>query len=204
MSLKLGVMISGRGSNLRAICQAIEAGAVEASVEVVVCNRPDTAGLRWAQEHGLRTSALTRDDLPDRAQRQEAMRRVLEAAEVELVVLAGFDEILTDDFVAAFDARIINVHPSLLPAFGGSMRAVQSAFEHGVKVSGCTVHFADNQYDHGPIVLQRVVPVEDDDTAESLQARVFAAECEAYPEAIGLFAEGRLQVEGRRVRVRRG
>jgi phosphoribosylglycinamide formyltransferase-1 len=201
MTLKLGVMISGRGSNLRAICQAIEDGAVEASIEVVVCNRPETAGLRWAHEHGLRTSALTRDDLPNRAQRQEAMRRVLEAAEVELVVLAGFDEILSNDFVAAFDARIINVHPSLLPAFGGSMRAVQSAFEHGVKVSGCTVHFVTRDLDNGPIIAQRPVEVREVDTVETLAERILVEEHLALPRAIGLFAKNRLRIEGRRVRI---
>jgi phosphoribosylglycinamide formyltransferase 1 len=121
-----------------------------------------------------------------------------------LVCLAGFLQLLpiADDFLG----RVMNVHPALLPAFGGKgyhgLRVHEAALEAGVKVSGCTVHFADNEYDHGPIILQRVVPVEEDDTPESLQARVFAQECEAYPEAITLFAQGRLRIEGRRVRVR--
>jgi phosphoribosylglycinamide formyltransferase 1 len=157
--------------------------------------------LRWAQEHRLRTSLLSRDDLAQRATRQAVMRRVLEAAEIELVVLAGFDEILTDDFVAGFEGRIMNVHPSLLPAFGGSMRAVEAAYEHGVKVSGCTVHFVTRDLDNGPIVIQRAVNVRDVDTVETLAERILVEEHLALPEAIGLFGAQRLQIDGRRVRI---
>jgi phosphoribosylglycinamide formyltransferase-1 len=199
--LKLGVLISGRGSNLQAIVDAIGKRQLPATVEVVISNRVEAAGLHWAQHAGLRTSLLTRDDLPGRAQRQEAMRRVLEAAEVELVVLAGFDEVLVDDFVSAFDRRIMNIHPSLLPAFGGSMKAVEAAYTHGVKVSGCTVHFVTREVDCGPIILQRVVAVREVDTVETLAERILAEEHVALPEAIRLFAAGRLRLEGRRVRI---
>jgi phosphoribosylglycinamide formyltransferase 1 len=201
MVLKIGVLISGRGSNLRAIVAEIRAGTLPASVEVVVSNRADAPGLQWAQDAGLRTSALTRDDLPHRTQRQEAMRRVLDAAEVGLVVLAGFDEVLTNGFVSAFDGRIMNVHPSLLPAFGGSMRAVEAAYSHGVKVSGCTVHFVTGQVDDGPIIVQRAVAVRDVDTVETLAERILAEEHLALPEAIRLFAMQRLRLQGRRVSV---
>jgi phosphoribosylglycinamide formyltransferase-1 len=195
------VLISGRGSNLRAIVEAIERGELEASVGVAVCNRAAAAGLRWAQDVGLRTSLLTRADLPDKAKRQAAMQVVLEAAGVELVVLAGFDEILVDSFVAAFRGRIINIHPSLLPAFAGSMRAVEAAYDHGVKISGCTVHFVTNEVDGGPIIVQRAVEVREIDTAETLAERILAEEHLALPEAIRLIAAGRVRIEGRRVRI---
>ena len=201
MALRLGVLISGRGSNLRAIAEAIERDELEARIEVVVCNRAEAAGLRWANQVGLRTSLLTSNDLPGRARRHAAMRAVLEAAEVELVILAGFNEILSDEFVAAFDGRIINVHPSLLPAFGGTMHAVQAAYEHGVKVSGCTVHFVTRDLDAGPIILQRPVEVREVESPESLAERILAEEHLALPRAIELFAQGRLRIEGRRVRL---
>ena len=201
MTLRLGVLISGRGSNLRAIHEAIERGELAATIEVVVSNRAEAAGLAWAREAGLSTSVLTRDDLPKRDQRQAAIRVVLEAAEVGLVVLAGFDEILQTSFVDAFAGRLMNIHPSLLPAFGGSMHAVQAAYDYGVKVSGCTVHFVTNEVDCGPIVVQRPVEVREVDTPETLAERILAEEHVAYPEAIRLFAAGRLRLEGRRVRV---
>ena len=201
MALKLGVLISGRGSNLRAVVENIQTGSLPASVEVVVCNRTEAAGLLWAREQGLRTSLLTRADLPRRGQRQEAMRRVLEAAGAELVVLAGFDEILTPEFVTAFEWRIVNIHPSLLPAFSGSMHAVAAAYAHGVKVSGCTVHFVTNELDGGPIIIQRAVEVRDVDTVQTLADRILAEEHRALPDAIRLLAQGRLKLDGRRVRV---
>jgi phosphoribosylglycinamide formyltransferase-1 len=199
--LKLGILISGRGSNLRAVVDAITRGDLPARIEIVISNRPSAPGLEWAQRAGLRTSLLTREDLAHRGRRQEAMRRLLEAAEVGLVVLAGFDEVLVDAFVDTFAGRIINVHPSLLPAFGGSMKAVQAAYDYGVKVSGCTVHLVTRELDGGPIVLQRAVDVRPVDTAETLAERILAEEHLALPEAIRLFAEGRLQIEGRRVRI---
>jgi phosphoribosylglycinamide formyltransferase-1 len=201
MPLRLGVLISGRGSNLRAIAEAIGRGQLDARIELVVCNRAEAGGLAWAQAEQLRTSLLTRSDLPARAQRHAAMRAVLESAEVELVVLAGFDEVLTSDFVRAFDRRIINIHPSLLPSFGGTMRAVREAYDYGVKVSGCTVHFVTDSLDAGPIVLQRPVEVREVDTVETLAERILAEEHLALPEAIGLYAAGRLRIEGRRVRL---
>lgn len=200
-SLRVGVLISGRGSNLRAIDQAIGSGQLPASLEIVVSNRAEAPGFAWARQAGLRTSLLTRDDLPRRAQRQEAMRRVLEAAEVELVVLAGFDEVLVDEFVSAFQGRIINIHPSLLPAFAGTMKAVEEAYNHGVKVSGCTVHFVTGQLDGGPIIVQRAVDVREVDTAATLAERILAEEHVALPEAIRLFAAGRLRIEAQRVRI---
>lgn len=201
MTLRLGFLISGRGSNLRAVAEAIDRGEVDARIEVVICNRTEAAGLRWANSAGLRTSLLTARDLPGRGRRHAAMQAVLEAAEAELVVLAGFDEILSDQFVAAFEGRIINVHPSLLPAFGGTMHAVRAAYDYGVKVSGCTVHFVTRDLDAGPIILQRPVEVREVDSPESLAERILAEEHLALPRAIQLFAQQRLWPEGRRVRL---
>jgi phosphoribosylglycinamide formyltransferase 1 len=201
MPLKLGVLISGRGSNLRAIAEAIGRRELDASIELVVANRAEAAGLSWAEQAGLRTSLITRTDLPSRARRHAALQAVLEAADAELVVLAGFDEILAGAFVEAFAGRLINIHPSLLPAFAGTLHAVQAAFEFGVKVAGCTVHFVTADLDAGPIILQRPVEVREVDSVETLAERILAEEHLALPAAIQLFAAGRLHLEGRRVRL---
>ena len=199
--LKLGVLISGRAPHLRAIREAIERGELPADIEVVISNRTEAAGLAEARDAGLRTSVLAPDDLPERVRRQAAMRVVLEAAEVGLVVLDGFDEALDERFVQAFAGRIINVRSSLLPAFEDAPDAVRAAYEHGVKVSGCTVHFVADQAGGGPIILQRPLEVREVDTPETLAERILAEQQIAYPEAIRLVATGRLRIEGRRVRV---
>jgi phosphoribosylglycinamide formyltransferase-1 len=199
VTVKLGFLISGRGSNLRAVYDNIARGALDASIEVVISNHPDVPGIQWAQEAGLRTSVITRADLPERAKRHQAMLAVLESAEVELLVLAGFNEIVDRSLVAAYSGRILNIHPSLLPAFGGTMHAVRDAWEYGVKITGCTVHFVTMDVDGGPIVLQRAVEVRDVDTAESLAERVLVEEHIALSGAIGLVASGRLKLVGRRV-----
>ncbi|MCC7103804.1 MAG: phosphoribosylglycinamide formyltransferase [Chloroflexi bacterium] len=199
MTVKLGFLISGRGSNLRAVYDNIQRGALDASIEVVISNHPDVPGIQWAQEAGLRTSVMTRADLPERSRRHQAMLAVLESAEVELLVLAGFNEIVDRALVAAYSGRILNIHPSLLPAFGGTMHAVREAWEYGVKITGCTVHFVTMDVDGGPIVLQRAIEVRDVDTAETLAERVLVEEHLALSEAIGLAASGRLKLVGRRV-----
>ena len=199
--LRLGVLISGRGSNLLAILEAIERGELPAVVALVVSNRAAAPGLEHARARGVRTFVVDRATYPDRAARQDAVRTALVAADVDLVVCAGWDEILLSPFLAAYAGRILNTHPSLLPAFGGGLHAQADALAHGVKVSGCTIHFVTDQVDGGPIILQRAVPVLDDDTPETLGARILAEEHRALPEAIRLYAEGRLRVDGRRVRI---
>ena len=199
--LRLGVLISGRGSNLLAILEAIERGHVPARVVLVASNRPEAAGLALATARGVPTLIADRKSHPTRAERHAAIADALQAAEVELVVLAGWDEILVPQFIARFEGRILNVHPSLLPAFAGTLHAQRDALEYGVKVSGCTVHLVTDAVDCGPIVLQRAVPVLDDDTPETLAARILAEEHRALPEAIRLWAAGRVRVEGRRVRI---
>jgi phosphoribosylglycinamide formyltransferase 1 len=200
--LRVGVLISGRGSNLLAILEAIERGEVPATVSLVACNRPEAPGLEHARSRGIPTFIADRASHPARAERHAAIADALMAAEVGLVVLAGWSEICVPAFIARFEGRVLNVHPSLLPAFAGTLHAQAEALAYGVKVCGCTVHLVTNDLDAGPIVLQRVVPVLDDDTPESLSARILAEEHKALPEAIRLFAEGRVRVEGRRVSIR--
>ena len=167
----------------------------------MISKRADAPGLAEAREAGLRTSVLTADDLPNHARRQEAMRVVLEAAEVGLVVLDGFDEALGEAFLRAFPGRIMTVRPSLLPAFGDAPDGVRAAYDYGVKVTGCTVHLVVDRAGGGPIILQRPVEVREVDTVETLAERIHAEQEIAYPEAIRLFATGRLRIDGQRVRV---
>ncbi|MCC6175445.1 MAG: phosphoribosylglycinamide formyltransferase [Chloroflexi bacterium] len=198
---RVGVLISGRGSNLRALLDATERGDVPADVVLVASNRADAQGLVHARERAVPVVTADRQRFGNRAARQDRIRAALDAAGVDLVVLAGWDEILAPSFIAAFAGRILNVHPSLLPAFGKTLHAQAEALEHGVKVSGCTVHFVTDDVDCGPIVLQRAVPVEEDDTVETLATRILAEEHHALPEAVGLWCAGRLHLDGQRVRI---
>jgi formyltetrahydrofolate-dependent phosphoribosylglycinamide formyltransferase len=201
---RLAVLLSGNGTTLQNLLDRCADGRLRAEVVLVVANRPDAFGLERARRAGVPAAVVDRADCDSR---DEFGRRIFDLCrqhKVDLVCLGGFLQLLPipDDFAG----RVMNIHPALIPAFCGKgfygHRVHEAALAAGVKVSGCTVHFADNVYDHGPIILQRVVPVLDDDTPDDLAARIFAQECEAYPEAVRLFAEGRLHVEGRRVRVR--
>ena len=202
--LRLGVLLSGSGTTLQNLLDRSGDGRLPGVlVACCVSSRGDAFGLERARRAGVPAFAVERKSC---ASREEFSARILEhcrSADVGLVCLAGFLQLL--EVPPDFIGRVMNIHPALLPAFGGKgyhgLNVHRAALEVGVKVSGCTVHFADNEYDHGPIILQRMVVVLDDDTPETLQARVFAQECEAYPEAIRWFAEGRLVIEGRRVRV---
>jgi phosphoribosylglycinamide formyltransferase-1 len=202
-TLNLAVLLSGSGRTLENVQQAILAGRLNARVVVVVSSKSEAYGLVRARQHGLDAVAVPRRDYPDLQGFNAAMNAVLAHYPVDLVVLAGFLSLYQPPL--ALVGRVMNIHPALLPAFGGQGlygdRVHRAVLAAGVKLSGCTVHFADACYDHGPIILQAAVPVYDDDTVESLAARVFAAECELYPQAIQLFAEDRLRVEGRRVRI---
>jgi phosphoribosylglycinamide formyltransferase-1 len=195
------VLISGRGSNLLALIEAIERGEVPAEIVLVVSNRADAAGLAHARARAIATLTADRARYPKRADRQQQILAALLAADVDLVVCAGFDEILRPEIVSELSGRMMNVHPSLLPAFGQTLNAQAEALTYGVKVTGCTVHFVTDDLDAGPIVVQRAVPVLEDDTVESLSARIVAEEHKALPEAVRLYAEGRLTIEGRRARI---
>ncbi|MEA2640519.1 MAG: phosphoribosylglycinamide formyltransferase 1 [Chloroflexota bacterium] len=203
--LPIGVLLSGQGTNLEAILRACDTGSLDAEVRLVASNRPSAPGLEHGRRRGIATEVFARAAYGnDREAQQEAILARLEASGVELVVLAGFDQILSDAFVARYSFRMINLHPSLLPAFGGGMHAIRDALDWGAKVTGCTVHFVAAEFpdaDSGPIILQEAVPVREDDTEETLLARVHEAEHRLMPAAIQLFAEGRIQREGRRVRI---
>jgi phosphoribosylglycinamide formyltransferase 1 len=198
---RVAVLISGRGSNLLALIEAIDRGNVPAEIVLVISNRAEAAGLNHARSRAIPTLIADRARYPKRAARHERIHAALLAADVDLVVCAGFDEILPAEIVAEFDGRMMNVHPSLLPAFGQTLHGPAEALAYGVKVSGCTVHLVTDDLDAGPIVLQRPVPVLEEDTVESLAARIVAEEHKALPEAVRLWAEGRLTLEGRRVRI---
>ncbi len=194
---RLGVLISGRGSNLQAIIDAIAAGRLAAEVAVVVSNRPGAPGLDRARRAGIETAVLDHTGYGSR----EAYDRDLEAAlrryDLALVCLAGFMRLLGPAFVSAFPGRILNVHPSLLPAFRG-LHGQEQAWRHGVKVAGATVHIVTAELDAGPIVRQAAVPVHDDDTPETLSARILVEEHRIYPEAIGAVLDGGWRIDGRR------
>lgn len=198
VSLRVGVLASGRGSNLQALLDAAAQPDYPARVAVVVSDRERAAALERAAASGVPAVFLNPKDYADRAAYDAALADTLRAHEVGLVCLAGFMRILSPAFVEAFAGRVLNVHPSLLPAFPG-LSPHRQALEYGVKVSGATVHFVDADVDTGPIVLQAVVPVEPGDTEATLAARVLAEEHRLYPAAVRLFAEGRVQISGRRV-----
>ncbi|HSD10781.1 MAG TPA: phosphoribosylglycinamide formyltransferase [Candidatus Binatia bacterium] len=198
--LSLGILASGSGTNLQAIIDAIENGQVPAEIRVVVCNRPGAKALERAERHGLPIEVVDHKAFPSREAFDERVVDVLRKKEVELVCLAGFDRLLSPVFVRAFPERILNIHPALLPAFPG-LHAQRQALDYGVRIAGCTVHIVDEKTDHGPIVIQAAVPVYSDDTADSVTERILAEEHRIYAEAICLFAEDRIRVEGRRVRI---
>lgn len=200
---RVAVLASGAGSNLTAILDASDAEGYPATVVLVVSNRRQCGALDIARARGIEALSLPVSDFgKDAIARDRAMLQTLRAARIELIVCAGYDRVLSDEFLAAFPNAILNIHPSLLPAFGGRMTAVEDALAAGVKVTGCTVHLlAAGAIDAGPIVLQAAVAVDDDDDAESLRARIHEQEWRLLPEAIALWATGRLQPEGTRVRI---
>jgi phosphoribosylglycinamide formyltransferase-1 len=198
---RLGVLASGRGSNLQAIIEAIEKGQLEAVLAVVVSNKPDAPALERARKHGAQAVFLDPEATPDRDAYDAKILECLHDHKVELVALAGYMKIVTPVLIGAFPNRMMNIHPSLLPAFPG-LKAQQQALNWGVKVSGCTVHFVTEGVDTGPIVKQAAVPVQEGDTQETLAARILVEEHRIYAEALQLYAEGRLTVEGRRVHIR--
>lgn len=194
---RIGVLISGRGSNLQALIDAIADGRLRAQIAVVISNRADAAGLQRARTAGIPTVTLPHRDYPSRDAFERALVAELRAHDVALVCLAGFMRLLGRTFLDAFPHAILNIHPSLLPAFPG-VDAQQQAWTHGTKVAGATVHLVTGELDGGPIVMQRAVTVEDDDTAETLAARILDVEHQIYPAAAGLVLDGGWTIEGRR------
>lgn len=203
--INLGILISGRGSNMDAILAGVKSGIIpNVRPCVVVSNKPDAAGLETAsKKYGVPTKVVPPDGLKGWDYDKKlvaALEDSLVTPENGLVCLAGFMRIMSPEFVRHYRMRILNIHPALLPSFPG-LHAQKQAVDYGVKVSGCTVHFVDDGVDSGPVILQKTVPVRDDDTEDTLSARILEKEHEAYPEAVKLFAQGRLKVEGRKVRI---
>lgn len=195
---RLGVLISGSGTNLENIAKKIEEGEIPARIAVVISDREDAYGLVRARNHGLQAVFVDPRSFPDRVSYDQELVRILKENQVDLVVLAGYMRLVSPQFVEAFRNRILNIHPALLPSFPGTS-GVADALAYGVKVTGVTVHFVDEGLDTGPIILQEAVPVLPEDDVESLHQRIHQVEYRLYPEAIRLFCQGRLRVEGRRV-----
>jgi len=199
--LSLGVLVSGSGSNLQSIIDSIESGILHASIEIVISNNPDAFALERAKKHHLESIVIDHSEFTTREDFDQRMIDVLTSHSVDLVIMAGFMRILSTLFLRSFPMRIINIHPALLPSFQG-LHAQRQALDYGVKFSGCTVHFADEGVDTGPIIIQSVVPVYDDDTEESLQKRILKEEHRIYPQAIQLITEGKVEIAGRKVKIR--
>lgn len=197
---RVGILISGRGSNMVALVEAMRDGSIPAEPAVIVSNVPEAAGLDRARQWGIPAEVVDHKKIKPRATHEAAVMKVLRAQRVELVCLAGYMRLLTPAIVSEFRHRILNIHPSLLPAFPG-LHVQQQALDYGVKVSGCTVHFVDEECDHGPIVVQATVPILEGDTEETLSARILEQEHRIYPRAVALYFQGRLRIEGRRVRI---
>jgi phosphoribosylglycinamide formyltransferase-1 len=201
--LPIAVLISGTGRSLKNLLEQIDAGRLRVSIKLVISSTPSAKGLQFAEKANIPIAVLERNAFADRVTYSAAIFDDCRRSGVELVVLAGFIKRLV--IPADFQNRVTNIHPALVPSFCGKgfygHHVHEAVLEYGAKISGCTVHFVDNEYDHGPVILQKCVPVYAEDTLDSLEARVFEAECEAYPEALALVADGRITVRGRRVHI---
>lgn len=197
--IKIGVLISGRGSNLNSIIDAIDSGMISGKIAVVISNKADAGGLHIAREHKIPAHIVLNKEFPGRKAFDAELVKILHGAGVELVVMAGFMRIVTGVLLKAFPMRVMNIHPALLPCFPGD-NGHGDALSYGVKFSGCTVHFVDEGVDTGPIIIQAVVPVFDNDTEETLAGRILEQEHRIYPRAIQLYSQKRLIIEGRKVK----
>jgi len=196
--INIGVLASGRGTNLQAIIEAIEGGKIEGRINIVISDNRDAFALKRAKQNNIETQYVNFKSFKNREDYDKEIIKALEEKKIDLVVLAGYMRILSPFFINAYKNKIMNIHPALLPSFPG-LHAQRQAVEYGAKVSGCTVHFVDEGVDLGPIVLQKSVEVNDDDTEELLAERILKEEHQIYPKAIQLFSEGRLTIEGRRI-----
>lgn len=196
--VNIGVLVSGSGTNLQAIIEAIEAGKIEGKICIVISDNPNAYAIKRAKKYNIKTQYINYKEFSNREEYDKKIISVLKEKDCDLVVLAGYMKILTPYFINAYKNKIMNIHPALLPSFPG-LHVQKKAIDHGVKVSGCTVHFVDEGLDSGPIIIQQVVEVKDDDTEESLAERILREEHRIYPRAIQLFSEGKLIIKGRRI-----
>jgi phosphoribosylglycinamide formyltransferase-1 len=197
---RISVLISGRGSNMMSILDSCERGEINGDIVVVISNKADAEGLTKAAARGVQTLVISHRAFPDRESFDRAVVAELENRQVDLVCLAGFMRLLSPWFIKSFRNRIMNIHPALLPSFPG-LHGQKQAIDFGVKISGATVHFVDENLDHGPIIIQRAVEVRDDDTEDSLSERILKIEHQIYPEAVRLFCDDRLRLNGRKVSI---
>ena len=198
--MNIAVFASGRGSNFAALARAMKKGKIQANLSLLVCDNPKASVIGRARRAGIRVALVKREDFATRNDFEQKIIQHLEENDIGLIVLAGFMRILGPDLVIRYKDRILNIHPALLPAFKGA-HAIKDAFDYGVKVTGVSVHFVDEKMDHGPIILQAPVEIEETDTLESLEARIHKVEHKIYPKAIKLFIEGKLKLEGRKIRI---
>jgi len=196
--INIGVLVSGRGTNLQVIIEAIEEGKVEGRISIVISDNPDAYALKRAKQHNIDTQYINFKEFKDKEDYDKEIIKTLKKKKVDLVVLAGYMRILTPYFINVYKNKIMNIHPALLPSFPG-LHAQRQAVEYGVKISGCTVHFVDEGVDSGPIILQKAVEVSDDDTEESLAEKILKEEHQIYPRTIQLFSQDRLIIKGRKV-----
>ncbi|MDR2197356.1 MAG: phosphoribosylglycinamide formyltransferase [Coriobacteriales bacterium] len=195
--MRIGVLLSGRGTNLQAIIDAIARGALDAQIALVISSTPEADGLRRAREAQIATISLAREVYRSPEAADELIAAEMKQAEVEYIVMAGYMRLLTDPVLAAFPDRVLNIHPALLPSFPGA-HGIADAYHAGVKLTGVTVHFANAAYDRGPIIAQRAVPIEEDDSLETLETRIHELEHVLYPEVLQLIAEGRVSIDAQR------
>ncbi len=198
MTLDLAVLVSGSGSNLQSIIDRVEAGVLDARIRLVLANRPGAYGLERAKKHGIPAVCLEHGDFPVREEFDAEMVRRIREHGADAVALAGFMRMVTPVFLGAFPGRVLNIHPALLPAFPG-VHGQRDAADYGVRFSGCTVHFVDEKMDHGPVIIQAVVPAYAEDDGDSLGERILALEHRVYPQALQWLAQGRLEIRGRKV-----
>lgn len=196
----IAVFASGKGTNFSAMVRAVKKGKIKAHLALLVCDQPQAGVISRAKRAGVKVALVERGDFSGKEDFEARMVEVLEENKIDLIVLAGFMRILSATFVARYKERIINVHPALLPSFKGA-HGIQEAFDYGVKVTGATVHFVDEKMDHGPIILQKAVPIEEGDTLETLEKKIHRIEHVIYPEAVRLIIESRIKLEGRKVKV---
>jgi len=196
----IAVFASGRGTNFSAIAQAVKRGDLKVNLALLVCDNPQAAVLSKAKRMKIKIALVKREDFASKNDFEEEIIRSLRENKIDLVVMAGFMRMLSSDFIKAYRDRIINIHPALLPSFKGA-QGIKDAFSHGVKITGVTVHFVDEEMDHGPIILQKEIVIRESDTLKSLEARIHKVEHSLYPQAIKLIAQGKIKLEGRKVRV---
>jgi phosphoribosylglycinamide formyltransferase 1 len=199
--INLGVLVSGSGSNLQSVIDNIEKGLLDAEIKVIISNNADAYALVRAKKHNIPSVIIKHQDFENREDLDRKMIDILKSFSVDLVVMAGFMRLLSPVFLNAFPMKIMNIHPAILPAFPG-IHAQKRAADYGVRFSGCTVHFADEGVDSGPIIIQAIVPAYDDDTEDTLAARILKEEHRIYPQAIQFYAEGRIEVIGRKIRIK--